>query len=474
MAAATTLFEKIWDAHVVQRAGRRHLPPLHRPPPRPRGDQPAGLRGPAPDRPQGAAARRHPRRARPQRADHRPLASGIAERVAHPGRHAGAELRASSASSYFGMNDVRQGIVHVIGPEQGLTLPGTTIVCGDSHTSTHGAFGALAFGIGTSRGRARAGDPDAAAEAGRRTCGSASRASLPLGVTAKDVILAIIGKIGTAGGTGYVIEYAGSVDPRPVDGRPHDGLQHVDRGGRARRPDRARRDHLRLSRGPAVGAQGRRVGAGASPTGARCPPTRAPTSTREVVARRRRHRAAGHLGHQPQDVVADHRRGARSRGSAPTRARARRAWSARSPTWASSRARRSTRSRSTRCSSAPAPTAASRTCAPPPRWSRGRKVARQRRGRWSCPGSGLVKHQAEEEGLDRDLPRGRLRMARGRLLDVPRHEPRPARARRALRLDLQPQLRGPPGQGRPHPPVSPAMAAAAALTGHLADVRKLV
>ena len=106
------------------------------------------------------------------------------------------------------MDDIRQGIVHVIGPEQGLTQPGMTIVCGDSHTATHGAFGALAFGIGTSRGRACAGDPDAVSSARPRTCASRSTATLPVGVTAKDLILAIIGEIGTAGGTGYVIEYA--------------------------------------------------------------------------------------------------------------------------------------------------------------------------------------------------------------------------------------------------------------------------
>ena len=109
----------------------------------------------------------------------------------------------------FKMNDVRQGIVHVIGPEEGLTLPGMTVVCGDSHTSTHGAFGALAFGIGTSEvehvlatqclvtKKSRAMRVNVEGELGR-------------GVTAKDVALAIIGKIGTAGGNGYAIEFAGS------------------------------------------------------------------------------------------------------------------------------------------------------------------------------------------------------------------------------------------------------------------------
>jgi 3-isopropylmalate/(R)-2-methylmalate dehydratase large subunit len=109
---------------------------------------------------------------------------------------------------YFPMNDVRQGIVHIIGPEQGWTLPGTTIVCGDSHTATHGAFGALAFGIGTSEV-----EHVLATQTLRATHSKNMRVSvngkLPESVTAKDIALAVIAKIGTAGGTGHVIEYAG-------------------------------------------------------------------------------------------------------------------------------------------------------------------------------------------------------------------------------------------------------------------------
>jgi 3-isopropylmalate/(R)-2-methylmalate dehydratase large subunit len=110
----------------------------------------------------------------------------------------------------FDMNDVRQGIVHIIGPEQGFTLPGMTIVCGDSHTSTHGAFGALAFGIGTSEVE-HVLATQTLYQGRPRNMRIAVAGELPFGVTAKDVILAIIGKIGTAGGTGHVIEYAGDV-----------------------------------------------------------------------------------------------------------------------------------------------------------------------------------------------------------------------------------------------------------------------
>ena len=109
----------------------------------------------------------------------------------------------------FGMNDIRQGVVHVIGPEQGFTLPGTTIVCGDSHTSTHGAFGALAFGIGTSEVE-HVLATQCLVQKRPKTMEIRVEGKLSNLCSAKDVILAIIGKIGTAGGTGYVIEYTGT------------------------------------------------------------------------------------------------------------------------------------------------------------------------------------------------------------------------------------------------------------------------
>ncbi len=109
----------------------------------------------------------------------------------------------------FRMNDARQGIVHVIGPEQGATLPGMTVVCGDSHTSTHGAFGALAHGIGTSEVEHVMATQCLVAKKSRAMLVKVEGA-LPRGVTAKDVALAVIGKIGTAGGTGHAIEFAGS------------------------------------------------------------------------------------------------------------------------------------------------------------------------------------------------------------------------------------------------------------------------
>ena len=109
----------------------------------------------------------------------------------------------------FKMNDLRQGIVHVIGPEQGATLPGMTVVCGDSHTSTHGAFGCLAFGIGTSEVEHVLATQCLVMKKSK-TMRIAVEGQLGFGVTAKDIALAIIGEIGTAGGTGYAIEFSGS------------------------------------------------------------------------------------------------------------------------------------------------------------------------------------------------------------------------------------------------------------------------
>ena len=111
---------------------------------------------------------------------------------------------------YFSIEDERQGIVHIIGPEQGFTLPGTTLVCGDSHTSTHGAFGSLAFGIGTSEVEHVLSTQTLLTKPAKNFL-IKFNGKLGKGITSKDIILHLIGKIGTAGGTGYVFEYAGSV-----------------------------------------------------------------------------------------------------------------------------------------------------------------------------------------------------------------------------------------------------------------------
>ena len=179
---------------------------------------------------------------------------------------------------YYNEFDKRQGIVHVIGPEQGFTLPGTTIVCGDSHTSTHGAFGALAHGIGTSEVEHVLATQTLIQKKAKNMRVTVD-GKLPDGVTAqghhprhhrrdrhrrRHRLCAGICRRG---------------DPRAVDGRPHDGLQHVDRGRRARRPDRAGREDLCLSSRAARRRRRARPGTPRCAIGRRCAPTRARIST---------------------------------------------------------------------------------------------------------------------------------------------------------------------------------------------------
>ncbi len=148
-----------------------------------------------------------------------------------------ANIRATGAAAYFPFLDQRQGIVHVIGPENGATLPGMTVVCGDSHTSTHGAFGALAHGIGTSEVEHVMATQTLLAKKARNMLvkveGGGS-GQLGRGVTAKDVVLAIIGKIGTAGGTGYTIEFGGSaIRSLSMEGRMTVCNMAIEAGARA-------------------------------------------------------------------------------------------------------------------------------------------------------------------------------------------------------------------------------------------------
>ena len=209
MSKPRTLFEKIWDSHVVQKNKDgtcilyidRHL--VHEV------TSPQAFEG-------LRMSNRRVRRAGATLAvaDHNVPTSGRAQGIKDEESRIQVDTLTKNCKDFgvqlFEMNDKRQGIVHVIGPEQGMTQPGMTIVCGDSHTSTHGAFGALAFGIGTSEV-----EHVLATQTLQQNPSKNMRISvdgtLPVGVTAKDVILAIIGKIGTAGGTGHVIEFAGSV-----------------------------------------------------------------------------------------------------------------------------------------------------------------------------------------------------------------------------------------------------------------------
>jgi 3-isopropylmalate/(R)-2-methylmalate dehydratase large subunit len=142
-------------------------------------------------------------------------------------------IRSFGAAAYFPFLDKRQGIVHVMGPEQGATLPGMTVVCGDSHTSTHGAFGALAFGIGTSEvEHVLATQTLLTKKAGNMLVNVDGR--LPTGCTAKDIVLSVIGRIGTAGGAGYAIEFAGeAIEALSMEGRMTVCNMTIEAGARA-------------------------------------------------------------------------------------------------------------------------------------------------------------------------------------------------------------------------------------------------
>ncbi len=206
--AGKTLFDKIWDAHVVRAEADgttllyidRQL--VHEVT-SPQAFEGLKLAGRRPRRP--AATLAVPDHNVPTTDRTLPIADQISAKQIQTL----AENCRDFGITYFGMDDIRQGVVHIIGPEQGFTLPGTTIVCGDSHTSTHGAFGALAFGIGTSEVE-HVLATQCLVQKRPKTMEVRVEGTLSDHCSAKDIILAIIGKIGTAGGTGYVIEYTGS------------------------------------------------------------------------------------------------------------------------------------------------------------------------------------------------------------------------------------------------------------------------
>ena len=170
-------------------------------------------------------------------ADHNVPTTDRRDGIADPTSRLQVETLDANAKSYgltyFDMNDKRQGIVHVIGPEQGATLPGMTVVCGDSHTSTHGAFGCLAHGIGTSEVEHVLATQTLLAKKSKAMLVQVDGA-LPAGVTAKDIVLAVIGKIGTAGGTGYAIEFGGStIRALSMEGRMTVCNMAIEAGARA-------------------------------------------------------------------------------------------------------------------------------------------------------------------------------------------------------------------------------------------------
>ena len=230
--ANKTLYDKLWDAHAVRRNEDgtcllyidRHL--VHE--------------VTSPQAFEGLRLTRRPvwrRDANLATADHNVPTLDRAKGIADPVSRLQVETLDRNCDEFgiteFKMDDERQGIVHVIGPEEGATLPGMTVVCGDSHTSTHGALGALAFGIGTSEVEHALATQCLVQKKSKNMLVSVDGEAGP-GITAKDIVLAIIGEIGTAGGTGYAIEFAGTaMSALSVEGRMTVCNMAIEAGARA-------------------------------------------------------------------------------------------------------------------------------------------------------------------------------------------------------------------------------------------------
>lgn len=232
MATPRTLFDKIWDSHVVQRQEDgtcilyidRHLVHEVTSPQAFEGLRMAGRKVRRPEATLAVPDHNVPTKDREK---------GIVEEESRVQVETLDVNAKEFGVRYFPMGDIRQGIVHVTGPEQGFTLPGATIVCGDSHTSTHGAFGALAFGIGTSEVEHVLATQTLLQKPAKNMLVRVDGKVGP-GVTAKDIVLAIIGRLGTAGGTGYVVEYAGeAIRDLTMEGRMTVCNMTIEAGARA-------------------------------------------------------------------------------------------------------------------------------------------------------------------------------------------------------------------------------------------------
>ena len=378
-----------------------------------------------------------------------------------------ANIRAFGAKAYFPFLDARQGIVHVIGPEQGATLPGMTVVCGDSHTSTHGAFACLAFGIGTSEVEHVLATQCLVMKKAKNMLVQVDGA-LGRGVTAKDVVLAVIGEIGTAGGTGCAIEFAGSaVRGLSMEGRMTLCNMAIEAGARAGMVavDQVTLDYLRGRSFAPKGEAWERAGAywrtlvtdpgahfdkvikldgasikpqvtwGTSPEMVGTIDSRVPDPMQIVDATKRKsiERALDYMGLQPNTPIAEIRIDKVFIGSC-------------------------TNSRIEDLRAAASVV-------------KGRRVASNVKLAMVVPGSGLVKRQAEAEGLDRVFREAGFDWREpGCSMCLAMNDDRLEPGERCASTSNR-NFEGRQGAGGRTHLVSPAMAAAAAVAGRFVDVR---
>ena len=346
---------------------------------------------------------------------------------------------------YYDEFDIRQGICHVIGPEQGFTLPGVTLVCGDSHTATHGAFGALAYGIGTSEVE-HVLATQTLVQVKSKNMRVTVDGKLPPNVTAKDIILAIIGEIGTAGGTGYSLEYAGeAIRALSMEGRMTVCNMSVEAGakagfiapdektyayvkGRPKAPKGKMWDDARRYWETLPTDDGAFFDREVKLDAAKLPPIVTWGTSPEQVSS-----VTGRVP-VPSEIADEHKRRAAERSL---------------QYMGLNGGEKITDISLNRVFIGSCTNSRIEDLREVARIAEGKKVSASVNA-MIVPGSGLVKEQAEAEGLRQDLQGRRLRLARAGLLDVPCDEPGQARAGRALRLDLEPQLRGPPGLQGPH------------------------
>jgi 3-isopropylmalate/(R)-2-methylmalate dehydratase large subunit len=369
---------------------------------------------------------------------------------------------------YFPVDDIRQGIVHIIGPEQGMTQPGMTIVCGDSHTATHGAFGALAFGIGTSEVEHVLATQTLIQRAAKNML-IRVEGELPLGCTAKDLVLAIIGKIGTAGGTGHVVEYAGSaIRGLSMEGRMTVCNMTIEAGARAGliAPDETTFAYVKGRPMAPKGAAWEQAVA----FWKTLPSDPGATYDKEVVIDAATIVPQVTWGTSPEDVLP-------ITGKVPN------------PAEIADEQRRQSMERSlaymgltagTKLTDVPVQRVFIGSCTngriedirAAAKIAKGRKVA-PGVSAMVVPGSGLVKHQAEEEGLDRILLEAGFEWREaGCSMCLAMNADKLESGERCASTSNR-NFEGRQGKGGRTHLMSPAMAAAAAVTGHLADVRDL-